>query len=734
KLYVDGALEATYAESLSTGTSDLQIGGGSWYFTGKMDEIRIYSRALSSSEIVALYDAEKVTDLELTKVTFAKDTICSDSFYTAKAYLKNVSKSSVTNPRITFIIKNQKKLTRNYIYSGTIKPDSSISFNVKLNLYDTGITSVTAYYIDVLDSNKSNDTFKTEIVVLNTNAQFEVENNCIGQETVFKNKTSFTSLDSIEYTWKFGDGTSSNDTNPVHIFTKVGTYKVILLAKSKYGCTDSVSYNVDISPLPEANFSVNSNNICLGAISSFSDSSVGTADWYWDFGDSSSSFLQNPVHQYKSAGTYLVTLTVMNIYGCTSTLTDSVTVNEVPEAIFSVGKICVGDSFTIKNKSKGATQYLWKFGDDSESFSENPTHKYLTGGDYKIHLLITNNSGCTDFYIHPVFVDSTCVWPGDANADKIVDNNDILAIGLAFGDTGSSRTDTSISWKGNIVKDWSNSFTSGENYKHADSDGDGEVGNSDTLAVGINYSNTHDKNSKANRGKNTDPVLKFDIRNDSLKAGDTLVAYILLGENALPAKDVYGLAFTVNYNADLFSSSEVDFSDCWLGNNLITFNHTSNKSDFAITRTDHLNTSGSGKIAVLKLVVKQDIPREINKVLFEITDNTIISADGETVPVNVENDSVPLIKTPNSINIIDVDVAGIKVYPNPGNGVYNIAYTDGFAGDMDIIVYTINGKKILTENSNDKSCIIDLTKYPGGIYLLQIQTQNAQHTVRLIKN
>lgn len=733
KLYVDGVLEATYYENLSTGTSDLQIGGGSWYFTGKMDDIRIYSRALSSTEITALYDSEKVKDLALAKVTFAKDTICSDSFYTAAVHLKNDGKTSVTNPRITFIIQSQKKQTRNFVYTGTLKPDTSISFNIKLNLYDTGITNITAYYADVLDSNKSNDTFRTKITVIHTNAQFSVGNNCIGEETVFTNKTVFTSLDAMAYQWDFGDGTSSTDKNPVHTYAKSGSYTVKLQATSKFGCTDAISHQINISPLPVARFA-SATQICLGKIISFSDSSIGTAEWLWNFGDSAVSILQNPTHQYNKPGIYIATLTVKNANGCTSTFSDTIVVNEVPEAIFSVDKQCVGNSFTITNNSKGATGFVWKFGDDSESFSENPTHKYLAGGDYKITLMVTNSSGCTDTYIQSVTVDSTCVWPGDANADKIVDNNDILAIGLAFGDSGTARTDTSISWKGNMVKNWLNSYTNGKNYKHADSDGSGKVSFNDTLAVGANYTKTHDKNGKANRGKNTDPVLKIDIQNDSLKAGDVLTAYIILGENALPAKDIYGLAFTVNYNTDLFSSAEVDFSGSWLGNNLLTFNRTTNQSDFAISRTDQVNNSGAGKIAVLKLTAKQDIPQEFKSVLFEITDNTIISANGETVPVNIENDSVPLIKTPNSINNLEMAMPEIKVFPNPGNGVYHVVFENNSSKDMNLNVYTINSKKLLSNYARDKALTLDLSDYPDGVYILKVQTEHTQQTLKLIKH
>jgi len=42
----------------------------------------------------------------------------------------------------------------------------------------------------------------------------------------------------------------------------------------------------------------------------FTDQSTGANSWFWDFGDGSSSTLQNPTHSYNSVGTYNVTLTI----------------------------------------------------------------------------------------------------------------------------------------------------------------------------------------------------------------------------------------------------------------------------------------------------------------------------------------------------------------------------------------------------------------------------------------
>ncbi len=60
-----------------------------------------------------------------------------------------------------------------------------------------------------------------------------------------------------------------------------------------------------------------------GGVVTFSDASTGAISWFWDFGDSTTSTLQNPVHTYTNPGSYTITLTINN-GACSSTQTFSV--------------------------------------------------------------------------------------------------------------------------------------------------------------------------------------------------------------------------------------------------------------------------------------------------------------------------------------------------------------------------------------------------------------------------
>lgn len=149
---------------------------------------------------------------------------------------------------------------------------------------------------------------------------FSDENICIG-EVSFNNSASqyYNTL-----FWDFGDGTSSNQNNPTHIFPNAGTFRVTLRTSNTLGF-DTISKLVTVNPL-EVNFSMAQDTIQMSDTAFFSDSTVGAVTWIWDFGDGSSSTQQNPSHKYSAQGLYNVKLTVIDGRSCSNTLTKRIVV------------------------------------------------------------------------------------------------------------------------------------------------------------------------------------------------------------------------------------------------------------------------------------------------------------------------------------------------------------------------------------------------------------------------
>jgi PKD repeat protein len=131
---------------------------------------------------------------------------------------------------------------------------------------------------------------------------------------------------------------------------------------------------------------------------SFTDTSSGTPTaWLWNFGDGESSTEQNPVHIYKNAGTYTVTLTVNNPYGTSSrTIPDFISAGVIPSANF-VGTPKEGPEpldVQFNDLSTGSpVRWNWEFGDGKSSTDHNPTHTYYTSGAYSVTLTVENQFG-----------------------------------------------------------------------------------------------------------------------------------------------------------------------------------------------------------------------------------------------------------------------------------------------------------------------------------------------------
>jgi len=122
-----------------------------------------------------------------------------------------------------------------------------------------------------------------------------------------------TSANASTYSWDFGDGQTSNQPNPVHSYADCNTYTVTLVATNICGIASSTASVTTMSP-PTAMFSTTVNEFVV----SFLNTSTGGASYFWNFGDSSTSDLENPPpHVYADSGIYVVTLVVTNNCGAT---------------------------------------------------------------------------------------------------------------------------------------------------------------------------------------------------------------------------------------------------------------------------------------------------------------------------------------------------------------------------------------------------------------------------------
>jgi len=137
--------------------------------------------------------------------------------------------------------------------------------------------------------------------------------------------TDESSLSPDHWAWDFGDGSTSNEQNPVHVYSTSGSYTVRLVVSNGGGSNSETKYYyIMVNPAyrpPGASFTANPPTVAQPYTVEFIDTSTGPpTNWSWSFGDGGSSDLQNPIHSYPAtAATWYVTLNVSNPAGSSET-------------------------------------------------------------------------------------------------------------------------------------------------------------------------------------------------------------------------------------------------------------------------------------------------------------------------------------------------------------------------------------------------------------------------------
>ncbi|MCD4732323.1 MAG: PKD domain-containing protein, partial [Bacteroidales bacterium] len=273
-------------------------------------------------------------------------------------------------------------------------------------------------FLTVTHESGCTDTYMDMVSFYNPIAQFDHDVACVETETCFYDE-SIPNSDSIStWIWNFGNGNSSSSQNPCIVYTSPGQYIVTLVVVNSDGCFSEPAIDtLNVDYPPEAEFIANP--ACFHDSSFFINITdthdIEIAFWQWDFGDPASganntSALFEPKHLFTAEGPFDVTLEVENINGCISSIVETILVDSLPDADFSMPDIvAVGVEFTITDLSIAygspiLTQF-WDFGDGQTAINPNPViHTYTSPGTYEICLYITNFSGCSDSICYTITI------------------------------------------------------------------------------------------------------------------------------------------------------------------------------------------------------------------------------------------------------------------------------------------------------------------------------------------
>lgn len=242
-------------------------------------------------------------------------------------------------------------------------------------------------------------------------ADFRNSISCLGDSTRFFDRSYTFNIYSINsWKWDFGDGNTSTDQNPVHLYKNPGIYKVSLVSNTnKPGVADTVVKVIQVED-PKVDFTLNT-TLSKTPIALSDATSGGTVVlWEWDFGDPFSQwgnqdFVPTPRHQFDTARTYNVKLKVRTLGGCEDSVIKAIKiVDELkPVAVFSASDFEPYRTAPLRLKDLSANRpssWKWRITPASHNFvngtdatSQNPEVTLNALTTYTVWLKAENGAG-----------------------------------------------------------------------------------------------------------------------------------------------------------------------------------------------------------------------------------------------------------------------------------------------------------------------------------------------------
>lgn len=233
----------------------------------------------------------------------------------------------------------------------------------------------------------------------------------------------------VRWEWNFGDpasginntATYTTTTNPTHQFSSPGTYTVTLRVVDNDAtvgpCEHTITKQIEVLQPPVPTIATPRDTFCTadpGPIAFDASGTTGNIVSYtWDFGDGGAGTTfggtsATPSHTYTADGLYAVTVTVLDVNGCSASVSKNI-VTITPDVEIRANGLTADQvvtcppgniTFTADPLPNAATtkvtSWQWDFGDGNVANVQNPpTHTYLFPGSYTVKLTAVTEAGCT---------------------------------------------------------------------------------------------------------------------------------------------------------------------------------------------------------------------------------------------------------------------------------------------------------------------------------------------------
>jgi PKD repeat protein len=232
-----------------------------------------------------------------------------------------------------------------------------------------------------------------------------------GEEVMFdgSESTASSGYAILNYEWDFeNDGIiDAEGVNPVHTFNQIGQYNTVLYITDSFGktATDTVIVTIRDYGLSAA-FSYSPSDPTILDLIGFQDTSEEAESpivaWLWDFGDGTTSSLQNVTHRFLTKGIHEVTLTVTDGDEQASITYQLIVRNLAPTVNFTYTPMNPKEGEEIQfmdlstDPENQSFSRFWDFGDRTTSSQSQPTHIYTEVGEYQCTLTVTDDENTTN--------------------------------------------------------------------------------------------------------------------------------------------------------------------------------------------------------------------------------------------------------------------------------------------------------------------------------------------------
>ncbi len=229
---------------------------------------------------------------------------------------------------------------------------------------------------------------------------------CVTNNQYILTNTSTGGTAPFTYLWDLNDGNLAYTKDVKHTYAASGEHDVTLVVTDAKGCVSHANTKqIYIGAKPKASFNIITNTGNGDSYTFISTSTItgGWMNYYWDFGNGTSSTLVSPSVTF-APGTYTVTLIATGNFGCSDTVSKVIKVDAankycaLPNASFTINaatQCLAANNFVFTgNNTESNVIYDWAFGDGAAGTSNNSVaHSYFVTGTYIVKLTVTNACG-----------------------------------------------------------------------------------------------------------------------------------------------------------------------------------------------------------------------------------------------------------------------------------------------------------------------------------------------------